>query len=301
MKRIAYFFLYGLLWLITRLPMRFLYLLSDFFYLLVWYVIPYRKKLVLSNMKRSFPAKDERTIRQTARNFYRHLCDSFIEGLVTIFLSDEEIDRRFSYRNPGVCEELFKKGKSIALIMGHYGNWEWSANMPVHIPHKVLAIYKPLHNPYIDRMVRKNREKFGLETVPMEKIFRTLHDYQQAGERTLTMFLADQRPRWAQIQHWITFLNQDTPVILGPEKISEKLGLSVVYYRVNKVKRGHYQAEFIPMVEDPSNTRTFEITENFYRLLEEDIRKHPEYWLWTHKRWKHDKARYKPKAVQYRR
>ncbi len=297
MKRIVFLFLYGLLWLITRLPLRFLYFLSGMFNPVIYYLIPYRKKLVLKNLRLSFPEWSEKRVRQTARKFYRHFCDSLIEGVVTIFLSEEELKKRYIFRNPEVCNELFRQGKSIALIFGHYGNWEWASLMPLFLRHKILAIYKPLHNPYIDRLIKRNRERFGVETVAMEKIFRSISRYSKDHVPTLTMFLSDQRPRWAQIQHWTTFMNQDTPVILGPEKISRKLGLSVVYYKIIPVKRGYYEVEFIPMFDDPDKTDVFEITERFHQLLEENIREYPEFWLWTHNRWKHEKAKYIPKAV----
>ena len=299
MKRIVFYAFYGLTWLITRLPLRYLYVLSGFFYPLIYYVIPYRKKLVLKNMRQSFPGWDEKQLHSTTRKFYRHFCDSFIEGLATMFISEEELKRRYVFKNPEVCNKLFEEGKSIALIMGHYGNWEWASLMPEFVKHKILAIYKPLHNPYFDRFIKKNRERFGVETIAMEKIFRSISDYKKNQEPTLTMFLADQRPRWAQIQHWTTFMNQDTPVVLGPEKISKKLGLSVVYYKIIPVKRGYYEIEFIPMFDNPLQTDTFEITERFHQLLEETIREKPEYWLWTHHRWKHEKEKYIPKAVRY--
>ncbi len=297
MKRIVFLFLYGLLWLITRLPLRFLYFLSGMFNPVIYYLIPYRKKLVLKNLRLSFPEWSEKRVRQTARKFYRHFSDSLIEGIVTIFLSEEELKKRYIFRNPEVCNELFRQGKSIALIFGHYGNWEWASLMPLFLRHKILAIYKPLHNPYVDQLIKRNRERFGVETVAMEKIFKSISRYSKDHVPTLTMFLSDQRPRWAQIQHWTTFMNQDTPVILGPEKISKKLGLAVVYYKIIPVKRGYYEVEFIPMFDDPDKTDVFEITERFHQLLEENIREYPEFWLWTHNRWKHEKAKYIPKAV----
>jgi KDO2-lipid IV(A) lauroyltransferase len=299
MKRLSYVFLYGLLWLITRLPLRYLYFLSGLFYPILYYLIPYRKKLVLRNLRNAFPEWDRKKRLLTARKFYRHFCDSFVEGIVTVFMTEGEIKKRYHFRNPEVCNELYSKGKSIALIMGHYGNWEWAALMPEYVNHKILAIYKPLHNPYFDNLIKRNRERFGVETIAMEKIFKAMSRYIADGQPTLTMFLADQRPRWAQIQHWTTFLNQDTPVILGPEKMSKKLGLAVMFYKIIPVKRGYYEIEFVPMFDDPSATSTFEITERFHELLEETIRENPEYWLWTHNRWKHEKEKYVPKAIHY--
>ena len=180
--------------------------------------------------------------------------------------------------------------------MAHYGNWEWSSPIPFFIPHKILAIYKPLRNKYFDSYIKKNRERFGARTIPMEKIFRVLAEYQEKGIPTLTYFIADQRPRWAHIQHWIKFLNQDTPVILGAEKISKKFDHAVVFLDIKKVKRSYYEAEFILLYENSRKTKNHEITEKYFKTLENRIKEEPEYWLWTHKRWKHEIEKYVPKA-----
>ena len=208
------------------------------------------------------------------------------------FKPEKEILKRFVYRNPEVCNSLFEKGKSILLLMGHYGNWEWCSTMPIYLKHEVLAIYKPLHNSYYDRFIRKNREKYGVVTVPTDKTLRVMTDYHAKNIPILTMFLADQRPRLAQIQHWIRFLNQDTPVILGPEKIARRLDEAVVFFNVIPVKRGYYEVEFDLLFENPSETEIYQITEAYFSRLEQMIVKKPPYWLWSHKRWRHSKALY---------
>ena len=199
-------------------------------------------------------------------------------------------------KNPELCNDLYEKGKSITLLMSHYGNWEWSAITPRYLKHKVLPIYKPLHNPHFDRMIKKSRERFGAETIPMDKIMRTLMEYKIKGIPTLTFFIADQRPRWAQIQYWTTFLNQDTPVILGPEKIARKMDHAVLFLKITPVKRGHYEAEYISLFEHTGETMPYEITDSYLAILEKTIREKPEYWLWTHDRWKHEKEKFVQKA-----
>ena len=292
MKFLSFYLLYGFLWLLTRLPIRFLYLISDLIFPLLYYLIPYRKKLVKKNMQNSFPEWNKKKVNHTARRFYSWLLDSMIESMLFSFLPEKEITKRYHFRNPEVCNELFEKGKSILLVMGHYGNWEWTSTLPLAVKHKVLAIYKPLHNPWYDRFIKNNREKYGVITVPMDKTLRVMNEYHQKKIPVITLFLADQRPRFAQIQYWTKFMNQDTPVILGPEKISVKFDDAVVFYNIIPVKRGHYEIEFDVLYENPRETKQHEITDAYFRRLERMIHLNPEYWLWTHHRWKHDKELY---------
>jgi KDO2-lipid IV(A) lauroyltransferase len=214
------------------------------------------------------------------------------ESMISSFISEKDILQRYKYRNPEVCNEIFDKGKSILLLMSHYANWEWSNSMPLVLKHKVIAVYKPLHNPWYDDFIKKSRERFGLMTVPMDKTLRTMTSLQKDGIYSLSMFLSDQRPRFAQIQYWTKFLNQDTPVILGPEKIAKKLDEAVVFYNIIPVRRGYYEIDFDLLFENPIESETFEITNAYFSRLEKMIRENPQYWLWTHNRWKHDKVLY---------
>lgn len=295
MKIIGFYLFYGFVRFLSFFPLRWLYAVSSLLYPLIYYIIPYRKKLVFKNLRNSFPEKSENEITRIAKKFYRHFCDSFFESMVGGFLSGEELFERFKIANPELCNDLYNKKKSISLLMVHYGNWEWSSIMPWNVKHVVLPIYKPLRNKYFDNYFKKNREKFGCQTVAMEKILRVLTLYRKEGIPTMTYFIGDQRPRWAHIQHWIKFLNQDTPVILGAEKISKKFCHAVIFLDVSRVKRGYYEARFHLITDEPENTSTFEITEKYYAILEERIRENPEYWLWTHKRWKHEIEKYVPK------
>lgn len=278
---------FGLIWLLTWLPLKVLYVFSDICYFFIWYIIPYRKKLVYKNLSQSFPEKTKDDIHLIARQFYRHFCDNFIESLAAIRLDPEEHKRRYIFKNPEVLEELYKSGKSILLIGPHYGNWEWFSILPRFTRYPVMAVYKSLHNKYYDRMFFRLRSHYGLIPVSTEKTLRTLIDYQNKKIQVLIYFLADQRPRWREIQHWIRFLNQDTSVILGPEKIASKLGMSVVFIKNLKVRRGYYESTFIHLVTDPVSTGPHEITEKFYQYLETMIKENPGYYLWTHNRWKH--------------
>ena len=291
MKFILFYLCYGLLWLISLLPLRLLFVISDIlFFPVFYYLIPYRKKLVLKNLRNSFPEWDEKQILKTAKNFYHYFFDLLIESNAGSFLGKRNMSKRYILKNPELCNELYEKGRSISLVMSHYGNWEWSAISPLVLKHQVLAIYKPLNNHLVDKLFKKSRERFGVIAVPMEKILRVLVNYESRHIPTLTFFLADQRPLINIIQYWLRFMNQETPVVLGAEKISRKMDMAVVYFRVMRVKRGYYEAEYVLLFEDAKNTEPYEITKRYHEALEETIRKKPEYWLWTHNRWKHKKS-----------
>lgn len=287
MDLIIFCIAYGLIWLFSWLPLKVLYFLSDVCFFFIWYIIPYRKKLVFKNISLSFPEKSQKEIRTIAKKSYRHFCDNFIEFMAAMHLSLEEHNKRYKLRDIEVMKEFYITGKDILLISAHYGNWEWLSTLPLFTNYKILGIYKTLHNKYFDRMVNNLRSKYGVIPVSTDKTLRTIIDYQQRKIPIMTYFLADQRPRWKEIQHWIRFLNQETSVILGPEKIARKLDMAVVFIKHLKIRRGYYESVFVPITSDPKNTKPHEITEKYYQLLESMIRESPAEYLWTHNRWKH--------------
>jgi KDO2-lipid IV(A) lauroyltransferase len=287
MDFLLFFIPFGLIWLLSWLPLKVLYVVSDICFFFVWYIIPYRKKLVFKNLSLSFPEKSPEEIRIIAKKSYRHFCDNFIESLAAVHLRLDEHIKRYKVRNGEVLDNLDAEGKDIMLITSHYGNWEWFSILPFYTHHKVLAVYKTLHNKYFDRMFSNLRSKYGIIPVTKEKTFRTIIDYQKKKIPVMVYLLADQRPTWKEIQHWIRFLNQDTSIILGPEKIAKKLNMTVVFVKHFKLRRGYYETEFITLASDPANTKPFEITEKYYQTLESIIKESPAEYLWTHNRWKH--------------
>lgn len=292
MQLLTYYIVFALIWLFNQIPMRILYVLSDLVYLLLFYVFPYRKKVVFSNMRNSFPEWDEKMVRKQAKRFYRFFSDFFMESTLFVFMKEKEIMNRFRYKNPELVNDLYHKGKSVILIFGHYGNWEFLAGLQKFLHHRSLGVYRPLHNRYIDQMFINSRQRFGLEAIPSEKIVRILSDYHQKGILNISYFACDQRPLMRHIQYWTTFLNQDTPVVMGPEKLAKKLDLAVVYIHIKRIKRGFYESDFHLITDQPRLTREHEITDKFFELLEKQIIEEPACWLWTHKRWKHDKKEY---------
>jgi len=216
-----------------------------------------------------------------------------VEGVSLIRMKPEESLLRFKYKNLSVINELYKEGKSIILLFPHYGNWEWLANLELVAPHHFLAIYKPLSSPFFDRLFQKLRQVYGGETVPMKSSLRRILKSMNDNERTITFFLYDQRPRRNELHHWLSFMSQETPVLLGAEKIARKTGQAVVFLKTTKLKRGHYENEFIKISDNPSSLPEFEITSIYYQLVEKMLNEAPEYWLWTHDRWKFSSSRRK--------
>lgn len=287
MKRILFYLAYSFLWLVTLLPLPVLYLFSDFVYLILNYLIGYRRKVVFQNLQNSFPEKSPEERKRIARRFYRQLCDYFVESIYMIHMGEKESARRVRFKNHEFLPEYYKQGKSIMLLLSHFGNWEWPNRISRLSPHTLLGIFKPLQNKYFDRFFLRLREKFDGVAIPMESTLRTLLNYQRNNQPVVIYTIADQRPQWTSIQHWTTFLNQDTPVITGPEKIARRFNIPVYYLDLQKVKRGYYRADFKPICENPGDVPEFDITRKYLAMLERDIKARPELWLWSHKRWKY--------------
>ncbi|MEE9461038.1 MAG: lysophospholipid acyltransferase family protein [Bacteroidales bacterium] len=287
MKRILYYLVYSILWLITLLPLPVLYLFSDFVYLILYYLVGYRKQTVYQNLRNSLPYKSPKEIRHIARKFYRQLCDYFIESIYRIHMGEKENARRLHYINPELLQDYYNRGKSIVLLLSHYGNWEWPTRISKLSYHDILAIYKPLQNKYFDRLFLQLRGQFGAIGIPMDSTLRTLVTYQRNNQPVVLYTIADQRPQWTSIQHWTTFLNQDTPVITGPEKIARRSNIPVYFLNLQKIKRGFYSAEFMLICENPKDVPEFDITRKYLAMLERSILQRPEIWLWSHKRWKY--------------
>lgn len=292
MRFLGYIFTYSLIWLLHLMPERILYCISDFLYLLIHYIVGYRKKVVYENIAKAFPDYGKKEIRQTVRRFYHHLCDLFIESSVSHFYSESEALKKITYRNPELLNEMYSEGRQVIAVTGHYSNWEYLSTLGLVTKYPIVAIFKPLKNKYIDRLMQTNRNRFGVIPVPMKEIARKLISFQRDSTPAMSVFLADQRPIFHQIQYWTNFLGLDTPIYLGTEKLARKLNAAVVFLKVRKVKRGRYEVEIEQITGDPKDLEPFEITEAHVRILENLIREEPGYWLWSHRRWKHSHERF---------
>ena len=292
MRFLGYIFTYSLIWLLHLMPERILYCISDFLYLLIHYIVGYRKKVVYDNIAKAFPDYGKKEIRQTVRRFYHHLCDLFIESSVSHFYSESEALKKITYRNPELLNEMYSEGRQVIAVTGHYGNWEYLSTLGLVTKYPIVAIFKPLKNKYIDRLMQTNRNRFGVIPVPMKEIARKLISFQRDNTPAMSLFLADQRPIFHQIQYWTKFLGLDTPLYLGTEKLARKLNAAVVFLKVRKVKRGRYEVEIEQITGNPKDLEPFKITEAHVRILENLIREEPTYWLWSHRRWKHSHEKF---------
>ncbi|MBL7983038.1 MAG: lysophospholipid acyltransferase family protein [Flavobacteriales bacterium] len=275
-------FIYG----ISLLPFPLLYLLSDGIYWILFRLIGYRKDVVLTNLRNSFPEKSEAEIKAIADRFFRWFCDLVLETLKTLTISPEQTRERVRFENVDLLRSYAEQGKSIILVLGHYGNWELAGarySAEAGIP-PLYVIYHPLANTHFDRLVYHMRTRHGTRLYTMKETSKAM--IRDKDLLTATAFIADQTPA-PERAYWMSFLNQDTPVFLGTEALSKKLDKPIVYIRITRPERGRYVMSVECLVDAPRNTEEGEITEIHTRRLEQDIRLHPELWLWTHRRWKH--------------
>jgi KDO2-lipid IV(A) lauroyltransferase len=285
MSAIVFYLTVPFLYLLSILPFPVLYFLSDMLFPIIYYVVAYRKKVVLGNLRSSFPEKSEKEIHAIARKFYRHFTDVIFEILKMRTISTGALRRRMRYSNPELLQDLHDRGKGLIGMLAHYNNWEWTVAISDG-PQQAKAIYKPLNNKYFDRFMKKTRERHGVELITTRETLRRILKDQREGRLVGYGFISDQSPVWEEIQYWTEFLNQLTPVFTGAEKMAVRTGLPAIYYAMRKIRRGYYTIDLIPISEEPENTREHEITDKFIRKLEGIIQENPEYWLWTHRRWK---------------
>jgi Kdo2-lipid IVA lauroyltransferase/acyltransferase len=269
------------------IPFRILYLCSDITYFILYYFIRYRRETVVVNLAKSFPEKMGNELKFIEKNFYKYFCDSFFENLTLPYIGKRRLNARFSYKNPEIFEPYFQKNKSIILVAAHYGNWEMSLNMQMFLKHRIFAAYKSQSNKGFDKFFIKTRSRMQLEPVLMNNIAKRLVKNIQNGIPTIAYMLGDQTPDMFNVRYWTIFLNQDTPVLLGPEKLARKLDLPVFFLDIIKKARGKYEASFQLIEDNPAQTKEFEIVEKCTQYLEKMIIRDPTIWLWSHNRWKH--------------
>lgn len=285
MNAIIYYLTLPFLYLVSLLPFRLLYLLSDVIYLLVYKVFAYRKGVVTTNLERSFPEKPTDEIETIRRDYYRYFCDLTLETIKTLTVSPAALNKHFSCGDMSVFERYYKKNQSVIVVMGHLGSWELGGAYFSQLPlHQLYVIYHPLANKYFDRLFYRMRTRSGTRLYAMKTTFRGMIKNRKA--LTATAFIADQTPT-TRNAHWMTFLNQDTAVFKGTETIARKLDYPILYLSVVREKRGQYKLHGELLVEHPGKLSENEVTELHTKRLEQDIIKYPETWLWSHRRWKH--------------
>jgi Kdo2-lipid IVA lauroyltransferase/acyltransferase len=271
--------------LLARMPFAVIYFLADILYILVFYVIGYRKKVVFENLRHSFPEKSEVELKKIAQRFFRHFSDLILEIIKMAGIKEKDLRKRMAVKNAGLINRYFEQGKSLVVLTMHYCNWEWSGIFAVFLKHKTLGVYKPLHNKYFDAYLNRNRKRFGAGMVPSSVVLRKVIQARQENEPAFIWLAGDQTPPWFH-KFWMMFLNQETMFYPGPAAISRRFNYPVIFQKTVKIKRGFYETTFEVLIENPKNFSEEEIMKAYILKMEETISEHPEYYLWSHKRWK---------------
>ena len=273
------------LYLISLLPFWLLYIISDFLYILIYYIVHYRRKVVKENLKNSFPEKSKAELKVIEKQFFRYFADFIVETVKAISISEKELRRRVVLTNPEVMDNYYAQGRSIIAVGGHYCNWELAGlNFYFYTDKKFMIVYKPLSNAIFDKFFYRIRSRFGTIPVSMRQTLRKMVEVK--NELSAIALLGDQTPSREEVNQFVEFLNQPTPVFMGIEKLAMSTDSVVVYYDMKRIKRGYYSYTLIPLFEEPKKTAPLEITKAHVKHLEDIIKQEPQYWLWSHRRWK---------------
>jgi KDO2-lipid IV(A) lauroyltransferase len=281
LSRLGYLFLY----LISLLPFWLLYIFSDFLYVIIYYVLRYRLKVVRENLRNSFPEKTDTERKAIEKKYYHYLGDLIVEVIKLFTISEKQLKKRMLAPNGEIIEHYFNQGKSIIGAVGHYSNWEMAGlRLGMYTDKRRVVVYKPLHNEYFDNAFKRMRSKTGATLVDMKHTVRKMVEYRK--ELMISVLVSDQTPVRSDVSYFVPFLNQPTPVFLGIEKLAKMIDCVVVFCDIRRIKRGYYECSLVPLFEDPKNTAEHEITNAHVNYLENVIKQEPQYWLWSHRRWK---------------
>lgn len=286
MGTLIYYLLLPLIYAVAISPSWILYRISDFIFVIIYYVVGYRKKVVQENLKNAFPEKSDSERKEIEIKHFKYICDLLLESIKTITMTKRYILKHLKFNDIDKMNAYYEEGKSLVFVMGHYGNWELAGPcFTLSCKHQLNVVYKKLSNPFAEKLFVKARTTFGTKVIPMETTLRAM-----AANRKIidaTTLIADQTPSDPKTGFWLNFLNQETLVFTGPEKLSKMFDYPIVYMHIDRVKRGYYEITPTVLFDNPKETSEEEITRAFFSKLEEEIKNKPETWLWSHKRWKH--------------
>lgn len=289
----AYHAIYAVCCLVSLLPLRVLYCLSDVLFFIVYHVVKYRRPLVRKNLTDSFPDKTAEWVAGVERAFYAWLCDYFVETLKLLTISKRQISRRMRFVGHEQLSERLRQGKTCSLYLGHYCNWEWITSLPLLVDEGICSqIYHPLENRGIDMLFQRLRSRFGCTNIEMDNSFRTIVTWKKQQRPNIVGYIADQVPGLHNVHCWVDFLNHDTPVFTGAEKITMLTGAEVFYADIERPRRGYYVCTFKHMPLPPGGYVKFHYTRLYFCMLEDSIRRAPQYWLWSHNRWKRTREQF---------
>ena len=296
LQLLMYYLFYGLLWLVSLLPMRVLYLLSDVCYGIIYYIIGYRRKIVMDNLRYAFPEKSEEERIRIAKKFYHNFIDSFVEVIKLVSAKESWLQKRFTV-DASALEEVYATGKSCQIHLGHTFNWEWGQIvLSALTKYKILVVYMPIGNKVFEKLFYRLRTRSGNAFLPAPQVKEAIVPY--LSSQYLLGLVADQCPGNMQTSYWIDFLGRPAPFASGPEKGARAGHLPVVFAAIDKPRRGHYHATVKLACMDASELPEGELTREYVRYLESVIRQRPDMWLWSHRRWKHGwKEAYEPMRI----
>lgn len=287
MNNVIYYLIYSIAYIISLLPLKALYVLSDIFYILIYKMLHYRISVVRRNQSSSFPGKSERELLQIERDFYHWFCDYIVETIKLTSISESEMRRRMRFEGLDEVRKLTAKGVNVSVYMGHYCNWEWVSSFGMHLPEYMCGqIYHELENKAMNRFFLKIRGRFGSHSIRMDETLQTIRHWVSDGKVNLVGYISDQAPGYHDMHYWPTFLNQKTPTYTGTERIAKLFGTAVYYMDMQRPRRGYYVATMVKISDNAKAEDKFSLTEKYYRMLERSITEQPAYWLWSHNRWK---------------
>ena len=291
MQRAVYLIAYPFIYLIASIPFNVLYVFSDFLRLIIYNLLGYRKKIVRSNLRKAFPNKSEDDLKWIEKRFYKHFCDITLEAFKSLSISSEEMQKRMVFKNLDVLTQFEKGNRSVIIMCGHYASWEWMLSIGYHTVSQGYGIYTPIMNKYLNKLIIKIRKKHRGNLISRYSAIQQIKNLHDEGNIAVYGFVSDQSPRPKPKSYWRPFLGVKVPVFVGAEMVARELDFGVVYAKINRVKRGYYEASFELISDQPKKTKLNRITDTFTEWLEQDVYSDPTQYLWTHKRFKHaDKA-----------
>ncbi|MGY0407817.1 MAG: lysophospholipid acyltransferase family protein [Polaribacter sp.] len=287
MQFVVFALIYPFIWILSRLPMRILYIKSDIFFFFVYYIFGYRKKIVLENLRISFPEKSEEELLKIRKKFYKHFIDLLMESIKAFSISEKEILKRYTYKNPELVNKYVAQGRSIVLVGAHQANWEWSISLPLVLKTTIYGAYTKLQNSYFEKAVKDSRGKFGIIAYKASETIKGMLKNHNSGKIGAYILLSDQSPQVHKTFYWRTFFGVKVPVHTGAEMLAKKFDLVMINYVATKTKRGYYNIEFQLITDQPKEFENYQITDKYTELTENNIKKQPEFYLWSHRRFKH--------------
>lgn len=289
--KILYYILFSFWYLLSLLPFWLLYFISDGIYYLLYYVIRYRRAIVRKNLVSSFPEKSIDEIIAIEKEFYSFFCDLVVETVKMFSIGKKNMARRMKFENVDEIHKAFDSGRPCTLYLGHYCNWEWISSLPMHLDLvNGGQIYHPLENKVFDRLLLYSRGRFNSQSVSMKETYSTILEWQKNSPRNVMGYISDQIPLYNSMHYWPFFLNHDTPAFTGAERMSRLIDAACFYVDISRPRRGYYVARFVKLTDSAKSLKKFELTEMYFRALENSIKRNPPYWLWSHNRWKRTRA-----------